>query len=223
MNSKLNKTAKKDILIAGVGGQGTILTGRVIAALAMSEGLDVKTAETHGMAQRGGSVITHVRMGKKVYSPLIPQGDGDILLSFEKLEALRWLPFLSPEGTVIVNTQELDPMPVLTGETEYTDGILKEIESKAASLIAVDALNIDPVKKNPRPEKSGCRSWNRKSRPPWLISTGSPLRPDGIINTFFLNKPRKFLSKTSYQSKVNCVRLSIYHILVVMVNHVSAL
>ncbi len=150
MNSKLNKTAKKDILIAGVGGQGTILTGRVIAALAMSEGLDVKTAETHGMAQRGGSVITHVRMGKKVYSPLIPQGDGDILLSFEKLEALRWLPFLSPEGTVIVNTQELDPMPVLTGETEYTDGILKEIESKAASLIAVDALNIDPVKKNPR-------------------------------------------------------------------------
>jgi indolepyruvate ferredoxin oxidoreductase, beta subunit len=150
VNSKLNKTAKKDILIAGVGGQGTILTGRVIAALAMSEGLDVKTAETHGMAQRGGSVITHVRMGKKVYSPLIPQGDGDILLSFEKLEALRWLPFLSPEGTVIVNTQELDPMPVLTGETEYTDGILKEIESKAASLIAVDALNIDPVKKNPR-------------------------------------------------------------------------
>jgi len=133
VNSKLNKTAKKDILIAGVGGQGTILTGRVIAALAMSEGLDVKTAETHGMAQRGGSVITHVRMGKKVYSPLIPQGDGDILLSFEKLEALRWLPFLSPEGTVIVNTQELDPMPVLTGETEYTDGILKEIESKAAS------------------------------------------------------------------------------------------
>ncbi|MFO8192842.1 MAG: indolepyruvate oxidoreductase subunit beta [Bacillota bacterium] len=150
MNSKLGKTAKKDILIAGVGGQGTILTGRVIAALAMSEGLDVKTAETHGMAQRGGSVITHVRMGKKVYSPLIPQGDGDILLSFEKLEALRWLPFLSSEGTVIVNTQELDPMPVLTGETEYPDGILEEIESKAASLIAVDALNIDPVKKNPR-------------------------------------------------------------------------
>ncbi len=141
---------KKDILIAGVGGQGTILTGRIIASLAMSEGLDVKTAETHGMAQRGGSVITHVRIGKKVYSPLIPQGDGDVLLSFEKLEALRWLPFLSPQGTVIVNTQELDPLPVLTGETEYSSEILEEIESKVGRLIAADALSIDPVTKNAR-------------------------------------------------------------------------
>jgi len=141
---------KKDILIAGVGGQGTILTGRIIASLAISEGLDVKTAETHGMAQRGGSVITHVRIGEKVYSPLIPQGDGDVLLSFEKLEALRWLPFLSPQGTVIVNTQELDPLPVLTGETEYSSEILEEIESKVGRLIAADALSIDPVSKNAR-------------------------------------------------------------------------
>jgi len=153
VNKEVNKVEipfKTDILIAGVGGQGTILTGRVIAALAMAEGLDVKTAETHGMAQRGGSVITHVRIAKKVYSPLIPQGDGDILLSFEKLEALRWLPFLRSEGTVIVNTQELDPMPVLTGQAEYPDNVLKEIEDKAGRLIAVDALNIGPVKKNPR-------------------------------------------------------------------------
>lgn len=141
---------KTDILIAGVGGQGTILTGRIIAALAISEGLDVKTAETHGMAQRGGSVITHVRIGEKVYSPLIPQGDGDILLSFEKLEALRWLPFLKPEGIVIVNTQELEPLPVLTGSMAYPDGILKEIEGKVSRLIAVDALSIEPVKQNPR-------------------------------------------------------------------------
>ncbi|MDW7738815.1 MAG: indolepyruvate oxidoreductase subunit beta [Bacillota bacterium] len=143
----MNKT---DILIAGVGGQGTILTGRVIAALAISEGLDVKTAETHGMAQRGGSVITHVRISEKVYSPLIPQGDGDILLSFEKLEALRWLPFLSPKGTVIVNTQELEPLPVLTGQVDYLTGILEEIGSKVKKLIAVDALSIEPVKANPR-------------------------------------------------------------------------
>lgn len=141
---------KSDILIAGVGGQGTILTGRIIASLAISEGLDVKTAETHGMAQRGGSVITHVRIGEKVYSPLIPQGDGDVLLSFEKLEALRWLPFLSPQGTVIVNTQELDPLPVLTGETEYSSEILEEIESKVGRLIAADALSIEPVTKNAR-------------------------------------------------------------------------
>ncbi len=141
---------KTDILIAGVGGQGTILTGRVIASLAIEEGLDVKTAETHGMAQRGGSVITHVRIGNKVYSPLIPQGDGDILLSFEKMEALRWLPYLSPAGTVIVNTQELEPLPVLTGQSDYTSGILEEIESKVKRLIAVDALSIEPVSKNPK-------------------------------------------------------------------------
>lgn len=141
---------KTDILIAGVGGQGTILTGRVIAALAINEGLDVKTAETHGMAQRGGSVITHARLGEKVYSPLIPQGDGDILLSFEKVEALRWLPFLNPSGTVIVNTQQLEPMPVLTGTMEYPTGIRKEIESKAARLIEVDALSHEPVKQNSR-------------------------------------------------------------------------
>jgi indolepyruvate ferredoxin oxidoreductase, beta subunit len=143
----MNKT---DILIVGVGGQGTILTGRVIAALAMAEGLDVKTAETHGMAQRGGSVITHVRIAEKVYSPLIPLGGGDILLSFEKLEALRWLPFLSATGTVIVNTQELEPLPVLTGKLEYSAGILEEIESKVARLIAVDALTMEPVTENPR-------------------------------------------------------------------------
>ncbi|MFU8795113.1 MAG: indolepyruvate oxidoreductase subunit beta [Dethiobacteria bacterium] len=146
----MNKGAKTDILIAGVGGQGTILTGRVIAALAIAEGLDVKTAETHGMAQRGGSVITHVRIGEKVYSPLIPAGDGDILISFEKLEALRWLPFLSPTGTVIVNTQELEPLPVLTGQIEYPDQILEEIKGKVARLIAVDALSMEPVTKNPR-------------------------------------------------------------------------
>lgn len=141
---------KTDILISGVGGQGTILTGRIIAALAMSEGMDVKTAETHGMAQRGGSVITHVRIGEKVFSPLIPVGDGDVLLSFEKLEALRWLPYLSPKGTVIVNTQELEPLPVLTGEAEYSGGILEEIEGKVGRLIAAEALSIDPVSKNPR-------------------------------------------------------------------------
>lgn len=141
---------KTDILIAGVGGQGTILAGRIIAALAMAEGLDVKTAETHGMAQRGGSVITHVRIGEKVYSPLIPTGDGDILLSFEKLEALRWLPLMSPEGTVIVNTQELEPLPVLTGQLEYPDGVLEEISGKIARLIAVDALKLEPVNENPR-------------------------------------------------------------------------
>ncbi len=141
---------KKNILIAGVGGQGTILAGRLIAALVLREGLDVKTAETHGMAQRGGSVITHARFGEKVFSPLVTRGEGDLLLSFEKLEALRWLPYLSPQGVVIVNTQELDPLPVLTGAVAYPEGILEEIEAGAGRMIAVDALAIDPVRENPR-------------------------------------------------------------------------
>ncbi len=141
---------KADILITGVGGQGTILAGKIIAAVALAQNLEVKTAETHGMAQRGGSVITHVRFAEKVFSPLIPPGDAGFLLSFEKLEALRWLPLLSPEGTVIVNTQVLEPLPVLTGQISYPAGILKEIESKAGKLIAVDALAQEPVKRNPR-------------------------------------------------------------------------
>ena len=146
----LNHKSKADILIVGVGGQGTILTGRIIAALAIEEGLDIKTAETHGMAQRGGSVITHARIGEKVFSPLIPLGGGDYLISFEKLEALRWLPYLSPQGTVLVNTQELEPLPVLTGESAYSEGVLEEIESKVGQMVAVDALSIEPVRSNPR-------------------------------------------------------------------------
>ncbi|HOL16906.1 MAG TPA: indolepyruvate oxidoreductase subunit beta [Bacillota bacterium] len=141
---------KADILICGVGGQGTILAGKVIAAVGLAENLEVKTAETHGMAQRGGSVITHVRLAEKVYSPLIPPGDAGFLLSFEQLEALRWLPLLSPRGTVIVNTQVLEPLPVLTGQAAYPEGILEEIKSKAGRLIAVDALAQEPVRRNPR-------------------------------------------------------------------------
>jgi indolepyruvate ferredoxin oxidoreductase, beta subunit len=141
---------KADILITGVGGQGTILAGKIIAAVALAENLEVKTAETHGMAQRGGSVITHVRFAEKVYSPLIPPGDAGFLLSFEQLEALRWLPFLSPQGTVVVNTQVLAPLPVLTGQFSYPAGILEEIESKVGKLIAVDALAQPPVLRNPR-------------------------------------------------------------------------
>ncbi len=141
---------KADILICGVGGQGTILAGKIIAAVGLAENLEVKTAETHGMAQRGGSVITHVRLGEKVYSPLIPPGDAGFLLSFEQLEALRWLPFLSPTGTAIVNTQVLEPLPVLTGQAAYPEGILEEIKSKVRRLIAVDALALEPVRRNPR-------------------------------------------------------------------------
>jgi len=141
---------KVDLLVAGVGGQGTILAGRILSQVALLQELEVKMAETHGMAQRGGSVITHVRMGKKVNSPLVPLGDADFILAFERLEGLRWLSFLSPRGTVIVNTQVLHPLPVLTGKVEYPGYVLEEIKDKTATSIQVDALNRDPVSRNSR-------------------------------------------------------------------------
>ncbi len=141
---------KIDILIAGVGGQGTILAGNIISKIAVAENIDAKTAETHGMAQRGGSVINHVRLGEKVYSPLIPEGSVDYLLSFEALEGLRYLPYLAPDGTAIINTLKLFPLPVLTGESPYPEEMLEEIQEKANRTISVYSETIEPVKSNPR-------------------------------------------------------------------------
>jgi len=141
---------KIDLLIAGVGGQGTILAGRIISTVALNLDLDVKMAETHGMAQRGGSVVTHVRLGEKVYAPLVPRGDADFILAFEQLEGLRWLPYLSPEGIALVNRQVLEPLPVLTGQTVYPEGVSEEIEKKASKAVLVDALQYPPVDRNPR-------------------------------------------------------------------------
>ncbi len=141
---------KIDILIAGVGGQGTILAGNIISKIAIAENLDAKTAETHGMAQRGGSVINHVRLGEKVHSPLIPEGSVDFLLSFEALEGLRYLTYLAPDGTAIVNDLNLSPLPVLTGEATYPEDIIKEIKEKAFKSVVVKALALEPVKSNPK-------------------------------------------------------------------------
>lgn len=141
---------KADLLIAGVGGQGTLLTGKIIAAAALAEGYDVKTSETHGMAQRGGSVVIHVRIAGKVYAPLVPPGEADFLLAFEKLEALRFLPWLSPEGTVIVNQQAVKPLPVLTGERDYPAGIAEALTAHARLVIPVNASDMEPVCRHPR-------------------------------------------------------------------------
>ncbi|WP_418791157.1 indolepyruvate oxidoreductase subunit beta [Phosphitispora sp. TUW77] len=131
-----------NILIVGVGGQGTILASRILSYLAMEDGHDVKVSEIHGMAQRGGSVVTQVRMGKKVYSPLISEGQADIILAFEKLEALRWVHCLKTDGTIIINTQAIDPVPVMMGIQEYPDGIVCRIKGKVLDTIAVDALHM---------------------------------------------------------------------------------
>jgi indolepyruvate ferredoxin oxidoreductase beta subunit len=141
---------KIDILIVGVGGQGTILAGKIISRLGLENNLDVKLSETHGMAQRGGSVVTHVRLGDKVFSPLNTKGEVDYLVAFEQLEALRWLPYLSPRGTVVVNTQKIYPLPVLTGVQEYPENVLTMIQNRARCTIAIDVMLETSARKNPR-------------------------------------------------------------------------
>lgn len=132
----------KSILIVGVGGQGTLLTSRILGNLALSLGHDVKMSEVHGMAQRGGSVVTHVRYGDKVDSPLVEAGTADVILAFEKMEALRWLHFLKKDGKVIINDQSIDPMPVIMGIAAYPDDCIKSIQKKFPDAVLVDALKI---------------------------------------------------------------------------------
>ncbi len=132
----------KSILIVGVGGQGTLLASKILGKALVDLGFDVKVSEVHGMSQRGGSVVTYVRYGEKVNSPIIELGEADILLSFEQLEAARFLPYLKKGGTVIVNTQQLDPMSVVTGAAEYPIGLIEAIEAKGASVVCTDALEL---------------------------------------------------------------------------------
>ena len=131
-----------NILIVGVGGQGTILASRILSGVVQKIGLDVKVSEIHGMAQRGGSVVTQVRYGREVASPIIPLGQADIILAFEKLEALRWLPYRKEDGGIIVNDQRIDPMPVVTGAAAYPEGAISYIQSKFAKAIVIDALDM---------------------------------------------------------------------------------
>ena len=133
---------KKDIILSGVGGQGILSIATVIGKAALKEGLYMKQAEVHGMSQRGGSVVTYVRFGDKVYSPVIDKGEADYILSFEKLEALRWIEYLKIGGQIITNTQEVDPMPVITGAMQYPDNIIEKLESAGAKVDAKDFLSI---------------------------------------------------------------------------------
>ena len=122
---------KSNILIVGVGGQGTLLASVLLGNLALLKGYDVKLSEVHGMAQRGGSVVTHVKISEgTVSSPLIEEGDADVIIAFEELEAYRWLPYLKKGGTMYVNTQQILPMPVIMGNAKYPDGIMKVLEEK---------------------------------------------------------------------------------------------
>ena len=130
----------KNIMIVGVGGQGTLLTSRIIGKTAMEMGYDVKISEVHGMAQRGGSVVTYVRFGDKVYSPVIDKGEADFIVSFELLEAARWTEYLKPNGKIVVNTQQISPMPVIIGAAEYPAQLAEKMLAAGLDVDAFDAL-----------------------------------------------------------------------------------
>lgn len=139
-----------NILLCGVGGQGTLLASNLLAECAMEAGFDVKKSEVHGMAQRGGSVVSHVRFGPAINSPLIRRGEADILLAFEQLEALRWGEFLKPGGIVLMNTQKILPMSVSAGDGVYPSGIADNIRAFPADVSAVDALGAAQSLGNPK-------------------------------------------------------------------------
>ena len=130
-----------NIMIVGVGGKGTLLASKLLGHVLLNEGHDVKVSEVHGMSQRGGSVVTYVRFGKKIYSPVIDKGEADIILSFEQLEAARWFEFLKKDGLIITNTQRLNPMPVITGAAEYPEGLVEKMKAAGARVIAEDFLS----------------------------------------------------------------------------------
>ncbi len=131
-----------NVMIVGVGGQGSLLASKLLGRLLIDEGYDVKVSEVHGMSQRGGSVVTYVRFGEKVYSPIITEGEADFIISFEKLEAARYAKYLNKDGLIVVNTQQIDPMPVIIGAAEYPVDVLSELTAKGLNVEALDALSL---------------------------------------------------------------------------------
>ncbi len=134
------ESKKLNILIVGVGGQGTLLASKFIGMAARLAGRDVKVSEVHGMSQRGGSVVTCVKMGDEVFSPVIDLGEADVMLSFEQVEAVRWLPYLKKGGTVITSEQKIEPMSVVLGDAVYPDNVIEALEKSDAKVIHFDAL-----------------------------------------------------------------------------------
>ena len=132
----------KNVMIVGVGGQGSLLASKLLGRLLLNKGYDIKVSEVHGMSQRGGSVVTYVRFGDKVYSPVIDKGQADYIVSFELLEAARWTEYLKPGGKIIVNTQQINPMPVIIGAAEYPKNLVEKMKNAGIDVDAFDALRL---------------------------------------------------------------------------------
>ena len=132
----------KNIMIVGVGGQGSLLASKLLGHLLLTEGYDVKVSEVHGMSQRGGSVVTYVRFGSRVCSPIIDKGEADFIVSFEKLEAARYVEYLRPDGRIVTNSQEVNPMPVITGAASYPEDLIGKLREKGITVDAMDCLSL---------------------------------------------------------------------------------
>ena len=178
----------KSLLLVGVGGQGTILVSKILSEGLLEEGYDVKMAEIHGMSQRGGSVTTQIRFGEKVYSPTVNKGDADVLVSFEKVEALRYIPQLKKEGILIINEEEIWPLPVLSGLEEYPEGIMEEIKEKLANVVSVDARKIAEELGEPR-------SAN-------IVMLGLMVKALGIEKIDWVSKIKKFLPERFHEANI---------------------
>ena len=132
----------KNIMIVGVGGQGSLLASKLLGHLLLTQGFDVKVSEVHGMSQRGGSVVTYVRYGDRVASPVIDVGEADFIVSFEVLESARWLPYLRTGGQIVTNTQQIDPMPVVTGAMSYPENLVEKMREAGAKVDAMDCVSL---------------------------------------------------------------------------------
>jgi indolepyruvate ferredoxin oxidoreductase beta subunit len=132
----------KAIMLVGVGGQGTLLASRILGNVLLSAGYDVKVSEVHGMSQRGGSVVTYIKYGDKIFSPVIEKGEADVIISFEELEAARWLPYLKKGGRIITNSRQVNPMPVIMGVQQYPENLTEKIRAKGVDITAIDALSL---------------------------------------------------------------------------------
>ena len=132
----------KNIMIVGVGGQGSLLASKLLGRILLTKGYDIKVSEVHGMSQRGGSVVTYVRYGSKVYSPVIDKGQADYIVSFELLEAARWTEYLKPGGKIITNIQQINPMPVIIGAAQYPEDLVGKMKAAGLDVDAFDALSL---------------------------------------------------------------------------------
>ena len=139
---RATKMETKNVMIVGVGGQGSLLASKLLGRLLLDAGYDVKVSEVHGMSQRGGSVVTYVRYGDKVYSPVIDEGQADYIVSFELLEAARWLSYLKEGGQIVTNIQQIDPMPVITGAAQYPENLVEKMQATGAKVDAIDYVKL---------------------------------------------------------------------------------